>query len=138
LPLWPQEAIAQQPQALRCFLASRALKRKPLACPDARMPLQQCPPTRTPPPQALFSKMLYLTEHEPLVAQDSEAFKTTDLRMVRAAAAGAGAVLAARGRGGAAAGLETRARVAGDLVGGEGRHQWQRPKAGQCRGWPGG
>jgi uncharacterized membrane protein YgcG len=26
--------------------------------------------------------MLYLTEHEPLVAQDSEAFKTTDLRMV--------------------------------------------------------
>jgi len=35
--------------------------------------------------QALFSKMLYLTENEGLVAQDSEAFKTTDLRMVRAA-----------------------------------------------------
>jgi hypothetical protein len=34
--------------------------------------------------RALFSKLLYLTEHEPLVAQGSEAFKTTDLRMVRA------------------------------------------------------
>lgn len=33
--------------------------------------------------QALFSKMLYLTEHEALVAQGSDAFKTTDLRMVR-------------------------------------------------------
>ncbi|GBF89464.1 hypothetical protein Rsub_02036 [Raphidocelis subcapitata] len=32
--------------------------------------------------QALFSKMLYLTEHEPLVAQGSEAFKTTDLRLI--------------------------------------------------------
>lgn len=32
--------------------------------------------------QALFSKMLYLTEHEPLVAQDSEAFRVTDLRNV--------------------------------------------------------
>uniref|UniRef100_A0A383V399 Armadillo-like repeats domain-containing protein n=1 Tax=Tetradesmus obliquus TaxID=3088 RepID=A0A383V399_TETOB len=32
--------------------------------------------------RALFSKLLYLTEHEPLVAQGSEAFKTTDLRMI--------------------------------------------------------
>lgn len=33
--------------------------------------------------QALFSKMLYLTEHEPLVAQGSDAFQATDLRTVR-------------------------------------------------------
>ncbi|KIZ03552.1 hypothetical protein MNEG_4405 [Monoraphidium neglectum] len=32
--------------------------------------------------QALFSKMLYLTEHDPLVAHDSDAFKTTDLRLI--------------------------------------------------------
>eukprot|EP00878_Enallax_costatus_P021999 GHUV01023321.1.p1 GENE.GHUV01023321.1~~GHUV01023321.1.p1 ORF type:complete len:134 (+),score=37.91 GHUV01023321.1:126-527(+) len=32
--------------------------------------------------RALFSKLLYLTEYEPLVAQGSEAFKTTDLRMI--------------------------------------------------------
>ncbi|KAF6265236.1 hypothetical protein COO60DRAFT_1623915 [Scenedesmus sp. NREL 46B-D3] len=32
--------------------------------------------------RGLFSKLLYLTEHEPLVAQGSEAFKTTDLRMI--------------------------------------------------------
>jgi hypothetical protein len=37
--------------------------------------------------QALFRKLLYLTEHEPLVAAGSEAFVTTDLRLVRAAAA---------------------------------------------------
>lgn len=36
--------------------------------------------------RALFSKLLYLTEYEPLVAQGSEAFKTTDLRMVRVGA----------------------------------------------------
>jgi hypothetical protein len=38
--------------------------------------------------RALFSKLLYLTEHEPLVAQGSEAFKTTDLRMVRVCCCG--------------------------------------------------
>jgi hypothetical protein len=32
--------------------------------------------------RALFSKLLYLTEHEPLVAQGSEAFKVADLRTV--------------------------------------------------------
>jgi hypothetical protein len=44
--------------------------------------------------RALFSKLLYLTEHEPLVAQGSEAFKTTDLRMVRAQSGPGGNVLA--------------------------------------------
>eukprot|EP00775_Hariotina_reticulata_P006447 gene6447-6676_t len=32
--------------------------------------------------QALFRKLLYLTEHEPLVAAGSEAFRATDLRLV--------------------------------------------------------
>ncbi|KAI8469776.1 MAG: hypothetical protein J3K34DRAFT_469711 [Monoraphidium minutum] len=32
--------------------------------------------------RGLFSKMLYLTEHDGLVAHDSDAFKTTDLRMI--------------------------------------------------------
>lgn len=32
--------------------------------------------------RALFSKLLFLTEHEPLVAQGSEAFKVADLRTV--------------------------------------------------------
>lgn len=32
---------------------------------------------------ALFSKLLYLTEHEPLIAQGSDAFAVADLRTVR-------------------------------------------------------
>ncbi len=34
--------------------------------------------------QALYSKMLYLTECQALLDQDGEAFKTADLRMVGA------------------------------------------------------
>jgi hypothetical protein len=40
--------------------------------------------------QALVKKLLYLTEYQPLVAEGSEAFKTTDLRMVRGQIKGAG------------------------------------------------
>jgi hypothetical protein len=44
--------------------------------------------------QALFSKMLYLTEHGPLVAHGSEAFRTTDLRTVRAVCGWVGGAVA--------------------------------------------
>ena len=49
--------------------------------------------------QALVSKLLYLTEYQPLVSQGSEAFKATDLRMVSPCFSGRG-VLSDRCPGG--------------------------------------